>query len=120
MKLSQLIDAILAKGIPAAKTDYADSPQKAAGAVAGFEACRGKSPNELRDLLAAARTATQAAYFDDDKDNYWWYRCYEAEVEWVCNVVSCALVNSGLEPIVPPTCRGMMMAAEIIGVRESA
>lgn len=91
-------------------------PEKLRGSVAGFEACRGQSLDGLRDVLEAAKTATRDAYARE-ADDYWWFRCYQLEVEWVCNVVSCVLMNEGLPTIVHPTARGMMTAAEIVGVR---
>lgn len=105
-------------GIAAAKKDYAGNPDKLRGAVAGFEDCRGRSPGELLDLLIEAREATKQA-FAKQADNYWFTRCRELEVEWVCNVASAALANQGLDVIVPPTARGALKAAEILGVKQA-
>lgn len=111
--LARVID----DGIEAARRDYAEPRQanKLRGAVAGFEACRGKSPVALAALLAEARERTMVAY-REQADNYWEVRCFEAEVEWTCNVVSAAFHNQGLSVIVPPTMRGALKAAEILGV----
>lgn len=122
--LAQVID----DGIAAAREDYGwrekrghkNAAAMLRGAVAGFEACRGKRPDELVGLLEEARKrAVDALPMQDNRrrdSDYWEARCFEGEVEWTCNVISAALVNQGQEPIVPPTVRGMMKAAEVLGV----
>ncbi len=109
------LERIVTDGIAAAEKDYASSPDKKNGAVAGFMACRGKDIPGLAQLLTTARDSVQAAHRQRAKD-YWWFRCYEAEVEWVCNVISAACYNQGLPVLVIPTARGMIKAAEILGV----
>lgn len=118
MFYSDFLEQAINEGVAAAQKDYADpdSKQKLDGSIAGFEACRGKSPMELGELLGAAKTATEDAFLNERED-YWWYRCYELEVEWTCNVVSAALHNQGIPVIIPPTCRGAMKAASIVGVK---
>lgn len=115
--LTQVID----KGIAAARRDYnrPDQERKLAGSIAGFSACRGLTIDELASLLEAARGATQHARQQDDRKDYWWFRCFELEVEWTCNCLSCVLMNEGLPTIIPPTARAMMTTAEVVGVRES-
>ena len=48
--------------------------------------------------------------------DFWYYRCYQAEVEWVCNVVSAVLVNEGGKSLFAhlPTARGWIKANEIL------
>lgn len=115
MKYGDFLTRIVDDGIKACRESYKDDTQKCEGAVAGFNACRDKTVFELRQQLDLARDATRNAY-RLSSDNYWFFRCYELEVEWVCNVVSAALQNQGEEPIVAPTVRGYMKAAEILGV----
>ncbi len=115
MTYSDFLTRIVDDGITACCESYKDDTQKREGAVAGFNACRGKTILELRQQLDSARDATRNAYRLSSA-NYWFLRCYELEVEWVCNVVSAALQNQGDEPIVTPTVRGYMKAAEILGV----
>lgn len=114
MTHAQFLNAVIDGGIDGAKKDYAQSTDKLRGAIAGFEACRGKSVQELGELLSAARTARIDA-LDRKIADYWWYRCYESEVEWVCNCVSASLYNMGMPIIIPPTGRGMIRAAQILG-----
>ncbi len=90
MEYNQFLTQIVDDGIEAAKKSYADKPDKLRGSVAGFEACRGKSPEELGSTLAAATAATMAAGACKAA-NYWEVRCFELEVEWVCNVISAAI-----------------------------
>jgi len=114
-----LLERVVDDGIAAARADYTREHQKPMleGSVAGFEACREKSPPELAALLLDARTETGARRrAEQDPENYWWARCFDLEVEWVCNVMSAALMNSGQPVIVPPTMRGVKKAAEILGV----
>lgn len=87
------------------------------GSLAGFEACRGLSPKDLRDLMTTSRGRID---WDTSDDNSHWYgRGFNMEVEWVCNVVSAMLLNEGKPVIIQPTARAVMLAAEILGVKES-
>lgn len=112
---------IVDDGIEAARRDYGPG-QKLDGSVAGFEACRYRRPEQLATVLAGARRDTETAYLDtatglgERVGKYWYWRCRELEIEWVCNVVSVALMNQELLPIVPPTGRAAEKAAEILGV----
>lgn len=115
MNYLTFLDAVIARGIEGARKDYATKPDKLAGSVAGFEACRDKTPTELRGLLAEATKATSAARRTCTSD-YWKVRCYEIEIEWVCNCVSVLLKMQGLMPIVPPTARAALLTQRIVGV----
>lgn len=122
--LFSFLDRVVGDGIAAAQRDYAKprDERKLAGSVAGFEACRNRSPEQLSALLNEAhldtRRAFNEAHASDDRKvaDYWYWRCRELEIEWVCNCVSAILMNEGLPVIVPPTYRGVMKAAEIVGV----
>lgn len=117
MEYATFLDRVIEEGIEAAKVDYANSPEKLAGALAGFELCRHKVPSALKRHLEDARRMTAELYRGNAKaEAYWHSRCYESEIEWVCNVVSAMLYNQGVEPLVPPTVNGVMKAASIIGV----
>ena len=117
MDIKKFIDQVVDEGIVVVKKDYtrSDQKQKRDGSIAGFEACRDKTIEELKDLLEITEIAVCDAR--SNKDNYWWYRCYQAEVEWVCNCLSSILVNEGQEPLVTPTVRGAIQAAKIVGVK---
>jgi hypothetical protein len=112
----EFLERVINEGIEAAQKDYADKPERLNGSLAGFEACRDKNTLELAELLSAATTASRDARMNENPD-YWWYRCYELEVEWVCNCVSAVLWNQGLPTIITPTARGLFQAAKIIGVK---
>ena len=115
MNYSDFLNRVIDEGIEAARADYTKPEQKEMleGSLKGFEACRGKDIKELLALLIKAQADTQRAFREQVAD-YWRVRCREGEIEWVCNVMSAALSNTGLEPIVPVTARGMMRAAEIL------
>lgn len=117
LKLSEFMREVIDQGIEGCKESYkGDSPgrkMKREGAVAGFEACReADSLDELHDVLRKAREQGRGKFEDDD---YWWYRTYQAEVEWVCNVVSSLfhLLGSDLKLVTPTAC-GVMQANRII------
>jgi hypothetical protein len=65
---------------------------------------------------ADARTRQKMA---EQASDYWYWRCYQLEVEWVANVLSAILNAQGLPIIATVTARGMMKAAEIIGVKDA-
>ncbi len=112
--LSRAID----ESIKGAKESYGrreDDKGKAMleGAVAGLNACRDLSPPQLAMLLLRARRVQQAAFRQTILERYWRVNCFMAEVEWICNVISCVLANQGIAPIVEPTMRAAMLAQRI-------
>ncbi len=120
MNLAQAIDLIVDDGIEAARADYRrpDQAMKLAGSIRGFEDCRGKGIEDLVTLLEQSAQDTHAARQRQAPD-YWFRRCRQVEVEWVANVVSAILINQGLRPICTVTARGMLKAADVIGVAPS-
>lgn len=119
MNYQYFLEQVINDGIEAAKSDYSGPKDKERldGSIAGFEACRKKNPDELVDVFQKASEDMNQAYIEQ-KSNYWWYRCFQAEVEWVCNVVSAMLINEGHHTLISylPTSSGVMKASEIIGV----
>lgn len=121
MTIATFVTRVVQDGIAAAIADYGAGTANALGSEAGFTDCLGKDGVEIAALVLAARRlrhdAQIASYADEITiDEYWFFACYCAEVEWVANCVSAVLVNEGYAPIVPPTARGVMKAAEIVGV----
>jgi len=119
MTYPQLLARVIDDGIAAARRDYADQPRHLEGAVAGFAACRDKAPVELLEIYTRAeRVAHEHMRDDAPVEVYWQHRCYAMEVEWVCNVISMAMVQDGNRPLLPwlPTARGALKYAEIVGV----
>lgn len=130
----QLLDRIIADGIAEVRVAYADPKEhhKRDGAIEGFEACRGKSPTELvaiwtkgeRQCQQIRRTAnaSTANASDEHVKDYWKQRYKALQVEWVLNVISVGLTNSGQPPLLGhlPTARGAMKYAQIVGVRGNA
>lgn len=118
MTLSEFLDKVIETGIMGAHHDYRNSPNKLAGAIAGFEACRGRNPDEIRELLQAARAEVQdmrrTHHTVHDITAYWRARCKEAEIEWIANCMSAVLVNNGMRPIIPYTARGALHAHHIL------
>ena len=119
MNHEEFIKRVVEEGIKAAQRDYCrpDQKDKRDGSIAGFKACIGKSIDELKELLESCAIATEDAR-KRKADDYWWFRCYEAEVSWLCNCLSVVLMNEGLPVIVPPTARAAMLVATIIGVKK--
>lgn len=123
MTYETFLTCIIDDGIEAARRDYADKPAQLRGAVAGFEACRGKTTIELKVLLERTRMAghdvseqafARAPRDQESLDDFWEARCYQGEVEWVCNCVSALLMALGDPVIVTPTVRGVMKADEVL------
>lgn len=115
MNYEEFLEKTINSGKAAAEKTYENDALCREGAVKGFESCRGKQPHELFELLTAAREEVRRAYLVENP-GYWNFRCCEAEIEWVCNVVSAMLVNQGLTPIVAPTYHGVMKADEILSL----
>lgn len=117
MLLVDALNQIVDEGIEAARADYTKPRQKhkLEGAIKGFEDCRGKDPAGLAVLRIEANADAQK-WYGENVETYWYWRCRALEVEWVCNVLSAILANEGRDTIVPPTCRGVMKASEIVGV----
>jgi hypothetical protein len=115
----QLLERVITDGITAARTDYADQPDKLQGAVDGFEACRGKNPSDLVALYVSAERRSHEARREEGAPNFWRHRTFALEVEWTCNVVSMGVVNDGGRPLLSwlPTARGALKYAEIVGMQ---
>jgi hypothetical protein len=124
MDYDSYLTRVIDDGIASVKADphIADHPKRLRGSIEGFEACRGKNPVELRELLDASNRSSlldaEKANSGGDIEDYWQKRHFALQVEWVCNCVSAALHASHLPTIVSPTYRGMMRAADILGVAE--
>lgn len=118
MDRNELLNAIIDDGVYEIETSYTrlDQRMKRDGGVAGFEACRGKSDEDLLRLLATAKDGASAACREQAAD-YWWHRMYEAQVEWTLNVLSAAMHANGVEPLTGYSARGVIKAADILGVR---
>lgn len=114
---------VIDDGIAGARKDYhrPDQAHKLEGALAGFEACRGKTPGQISMLLDDARKRVRQKLIDNaqektgDPKDYWRIRCEEAEIEWVANVVSAILAANGLPVIITPTAGGTLKAANVMG-----
>ena len=119
MNLNDCLNWIIDDGIEAARADYTRPDQGLwlEGSIAGFEECRGKTPPEIADLILAARLRADQAMRDEDA-RYWYWRCRSLEIEWVANVLSNIMMAQGWPAIGIATYRGLMKAAEIIGVSE--
>lgn len=118
MDYASFLARVCNDGREAAAESYShpDQADKLEGSQQGFlEASLTQSPDELLSLLTRANHDCQEAFMRQD-ERYWFYRCRALEIEWTANVVSAALMNSGLPIIVNPTARGVFKAAEILGV----
>lgn len=140
MNYNDFMHRLINVGIDAAKADYgADKEESAhgstegdsknfnadklAGSIDGFMECRGKRPEQLKELLEDAYKKVHEAFIRGSEKEistgaYWREVCRQAEIEWVANCVSAMLVNQGEEPIVPFTARAALTVAKIVGMRE--
>jgi len=121
MTYEQLLDSIISDGIAEVKEAYDDPKDhhKRDGALEGFEACRGKTPEQIVILWSTAEReasslrATGEANEQSVKD-YWRCRCKVLQIEWCLNVISVGLPAPLLSHL--PTARAAMKYAEIVGV----
>jgi hypothetical protein len=116
---NEFLEEVINNGIEAANNDYSGPENKLRleGALKGFEKCRGKSPLELRQLLATAKEEAYKAR-REEKPDVWSYICEEGEIDWVCNCVSARATILGTgEEIIIPTANGIMAADDIINER---
>ena len=143
MTYEALLDRIISDGIAEVREAYADPKEhhKRDGAIDGFEACRDRAPGDLvalwteaergaeqivRDMREDARRSALgdrprsdlSAASSGDATDYWRQRYKVLQIEWVCNVVSVGLVNSGQPALLGhlPTARAAMKYAAIVGV----
>lgn len=134
MIFAELVKRIIDDGIEEVKIAYQKptNAHKLEGAIAGFEACRAaKTSAELVVLWHRANEDCKMARFraritigeslDTMMRTFWKARAYEAQVEWVCNVLSAGFAQTHIPPLLPwlPTTRGYFKYAEIVGVRPS-
>jgi len=120
MDYNEFLTRVIDEGIQAATADYVEESDKERleGSIAGFNACRDKTPEQLVEVWSEVSAKVNNA-FGNPEENYWYHRCFQLEVEWVCNVVSAMLMNEGYTtPLLAwlPTANGAMKAASIIGV----
>jgi hypothetical protein len=122
----QLLDRTITEGIAEVRKAYDDPKDhhKRDGAIEGFEACRGKTPEQIVDLWTEAEKAcaTIRAEIDGGDEHlrrYWRARYKTLQIEFVCNVISVGLISNGQPPLLThlPTARGALQYARIVGVR---
>ena len=124
MDLGPFIDRVCADGIAAARTGYArlDQAQELKGCIEGFELCWGiEDGYHLLEALHQSNARALEALADGAGDYRRW-SCRFDRIEWVCDVVSAALVAQGLGSLGPlwPTGPAMLEAAGILGVTTGA
>ncbi len=120
MNYGEFLTQVIDNGLKSVASDerITKRAKRLEGAKAGFEACRGKDPVQLKELLGAANRKSALAREEKDIEEYWKAVYYALQIEWVCNTVSAMLMNEGLQVIVPPTARGAINAAKVAGVKD--
>lgn len=115
VSLEVLMEKIIDRGIEAAKLDYKSDPIKLAGAINGFEACRGKAPLKLIPIW---QFSNKKAFYAREKEskNYWFWRCRAMEIDWVLNNVACFLGANGVPFPWQTTVRGYLNVSKILGL----
>jgi len=130
MNWDEFLTRVVDDGIASVKSDehIAKYPKRLAGSIQGFESCRGKTYDQLAQLLVEANRKGHNVRCDQEGDksgaydieDYWEARYVAIQIEWVCNTVSAAVAQQGQPPLVMTTARGVMNAARILGVTGSA
>lgn len=113
MTYVEFLSFLIEDGIEAARLDYLDHPYKQEGAIDGFNECRALQPHALTNLLQDAQQTARVKWLVQAGD-YWYWRLREAEIEWVCDVVSAVLYWHGHPVIIVPTTRGILRAIDIL------
>jgi hypothetical protein len=94
MTLEQLRDEAIRLGIEACHRDYnrPDQANKKRGAIAGFERCRHIPihPEYYEAELAQLEEKLQNIRGETDPADYWETRCYQAEIQWMFEVLKVA------------------------------
>jgi len=93
-----------------------DQRPKLEGGLRGLEECRMLNDDGLLALRRRADADLDRAH-DERRPDWMWYRWRLVEIDWVLNVLSCALVANGRLPLADHTQRGMLKVADILGVR---
>jgi hypothetical protein len=121
MNFDEFITRVIDRGIKSVSADemITEHPKRLKGSLDGFEACRGKDPVQLALLYSDAERKALALREVEDIEDYWQARYFAIQVEFVCNTASAVLMNQGLPVIIPPTAKGAMNAAKIVGVSEA-
>ena len=117
MAINKFLDRIVDDGIIAATADYEDGP-KLDGSIHGFEFCRGKAPDAILKEWNRCFEMLRLLMDAENLDDYFYWNCYQLELEWVLNCLSAALNQPLLGHL--PTARGVMKAAEVLGVGTGA
>lgn len=134
MTYDQLLTRLIDDGIAEVTCVYAEPKNhyKRDAAVTAFEACRGKTAEEIRSLWEQSeivclelrqkqRGAAQSNGSDAWKERFfaYWKRRYETlQYEWLCDVISVGLISSGRTPLAAhlPTQRAAIKYAAVVGV----
>jgi len=119
MSRNELLNATIDDGIYEITTIYTRPNQKIKreGGIAGFEACRGKSDEELLALLRQAKLNTRRVKDEEGVEQYWGAVMYERQIEWTLNVLSAAMHAHNMPPLIPPTALGLRKAIDVLGIQ---
>jgi hypothetical protein len=122
MDLGPFVNRVCADGMAAARAGltHLDQADDLKGAIEGYELCWGiEDGYHLLEALHQSNARAIEALAGEAKDYRRW-RSRFARIEWVCDVVSAALVSRGLPPLGPlwPTGAAMLEAAAILGTRQ--
>lgn len=94
MNQVDVLDRVIAKGIASVLESYPAGSAKQMGALEGFEACRGKTPQELLELYHEAEMFTnsnrveQAMLDEEHLEEHWRRRYASLQVEWCLNAMA--------------------------------
>jgi len=133
MDYPEFLERVIRAGLASILTHEAitSRPERLEGSRAGFEACRGKSPEELAELLKTTREECLSLRRNlpdgaapRELGLYWRKRYFEVQVEHVANTVAARILVSDepawrshyskLFPRDLPTMRGADNAARVL------
>lgn len=109
--LQAFIELVIDDGIRSAPLSiYDDGGDGRVGSIAGFVACRGKTPFQLHTMLRAAELSVQSIPWKDERRRF--HNQYLLKVRWVCNCVSVVLIREGRTPIVDQPAYGWSLKVD--------
>ena len=112
MTYSEFVEVVVRDAREAVVEDYSkpEDKHRLDGSLWGLEECVGKTPAQLVVLLDdAVRVSLEKGR--DEAEDYWFWRCREAEIEWVCDVLGAGVGFVIGRAVV--TARGILKAAEV-------
>jgi hypothetical protein len=122
LELYELIKLIIEDRLRSIENEEDKQSHKYLGAKLGLEECNAFAIRMrplrivylLSVLLKEAHSKAILIFESNKVSDYFYWRCREAEIEWVSNIVSVYLIKNKIKPIVTPSVIGVLKYNEIM------